>query len=264
MLSMKIAITGKGGVGKTTVTSLLAWAYARDGRDVIAIDANPDANLASALGFEKEQVEQIIPISELNELIQERTGASSDTYGGLFKLNPKVDDIPEKYSIQKDGIRLLIMGTVKKGGGGCLCPESAMIKSLLSHLMFKRTEVVLMDMDAGIENLGRGTAGAMDALIIVVEPGQRSFQTAYSIQKLAADLGIKRCCVIGSKTRFDSDQQFISDHLKSFEILGFINYNPEIAMADRLGTNVYESAPQSISSIKKIQERLEQIKGNGK
>src|SRR4030043_512252 len=174
---MKLAITGKGGVGKTTLTSLLARIYAAEGNKVIAIDANPDANLATALGINDDESRRITPIAALQELIQERTGAKSSSFGTFFKLNPKVDDIPERFSIRKDGIKLLVMGTVKKGGSGCLCPESALLRNLLNHLVLGRSEVVIMDMDAGVENLGRGTAKAVDAFIIVVEPGQRSFRS---------------------------------------------------------------------------------------
>jgi len=182
---MKLAITGKGGVGKTTTASLLARIYAAEGKQVIAIDANPDANLATALGISAEEAQRITPIVEMKDLIEERTGANKGSMGGFFKVNPKVDDIPEKFSIRKDGICLLIMGTVKKGGSGCLCPEGALLKSLLSHLVLGRSEVVIIDMDAGVENLGRGTAKGVDAFIIVAEPGQRSFQTARAIRKLA-------------------------------------------------------------------------------
>src|SRR4030043_321164 len=174
---MKLAITGKGGVGKTTLTSLLAWIYSTEGNKVIAIDANPDANVAAALGFSMEEARRITPIAELQELIQERTGAKSGSFGTFFKLNPKVDDIPERFSIQKDSIKLLVMGTVKKGGGGGLCPEGALLKSLVSHLVLSRSEVVVMDMDAGVENLGRGAAKRVKAFSIEVNPGQRSFRS---------------------------------------------------------------------------------------
>ena len=260
---MKLAITGKGGVGKTTLTSLLAWIYSKAGNNVIAIDANPDANLATALGFSAAQAQKITPIAELKELIQERTGTKSGGLGTFFKLNPKVDDIPERFSIQKNGIKLLVMGTVKRGGGGCLCPEGAMLKSLLSHLVLSRSEVVVMDMDAGIENLGRGTAKAVDAFIIVVEPGQRSFQTARDIQRLAADLGVKKSYVVGSKTHDDEERRFIIDSLTDFDVLGFINYHPEIAQADKLGKNVFESAPVAVAEASSIVKKLEEMLSRG-
>ena len=256
---MKLAITGKGGVGKTTTSSLLARIYAKEGKKVIAIDANPDANLAIALGFSINEAQSITPIVELKELIEERTGAKAGSYGTFFKANPKVDDIPERFSIQKDGIKLLVMGTVKKGGSGCLCPEGAVLKSLLSHLVLGRSDVVIMDMDAGVENLGRGTAKAVNAFIIIVEPGQRSFQTARAIRVLAKDLGVKRCYIVGSKCRNNDDQQFISDHLTDFEILGYLNYHPEIVEADRLGKSVFDMAPKAVAEAKDIKSKLEYL-----
>ena len=181
------------------------------------------------------------------------------SYGTFFKANPKVDDIPERFSIQKDGIKLLVMGTVKKGGSGCLCPEGTLIKSLLSHLVLSRSEVVIMDMDAGVENLGRGTAKAVDALIIIVEPGQRSFQTARAIRDLAKDIGIPRCYIVGSKCHNDDDRKFIVNNLPDFDVLGFVNYHLEIAEADRLGKSVFEMAPQAVTEVKEIKDKLEQL-----
>jgi len=256
---MKLAITGKGGVGKTTLTSLLAWIYSTEGNKVIAIDANPDANLATALGISVDEARHITPIAELQDLIQERTGAKPSSFGTFFKLNPKVDDIPERFSIQKDGIKLLVMGTVKRGGSGCLCPEGALLKSLVSHLVLSRSEVVIMDMDAGVENLGRGTAKSVNAFIIVVEPGQRSFQTARAIRDLAKDLGVKKCYIVGSKTHDNDERKFIIDNLPDFDILGFINYHPEIVKADRLGKSVFETAPAAVAEAENIKRKLEQI-----
>jgi CO dehydrogenase maturation factor len=168
-----------------------------------------------------------------------------------------VDDIPERFSIQKNGIKLLVMGTVKKGGGGCLCPEGAMLKSLLSHLVLSRSEVVVMDMDAGVENLGRGTAKAVDAFIIVVEPGQRSFQTARAVRKLATDLGVRKCYIVGSKTHDKEERQFIRENLPDFEVLGFMNNHPEIADADRLGRSVFETAGAAVAEARSIVQELE-------
>jgi CO dehydrogenase maturation factor len=256
---MKLAITGKGGVGKTTVSSILVWIYANEGREVIAIDANPDANLAIALGFSAEEIQHITPIAELKDFIEERTGAKSASYGTFFKANPRVDDIPDRFAVQKNGIRLLVMGTVKKGGGGCLCPEGAIIRSLLSNLVLGRSEVVIMDMDAGVENLGRGTAKGVDAFVIIVEPGQRSFQTARAIDNLSRDMGVNKCYIVGSKCHSDKDKKFIIKSLPEFEMLGFVNFHNEIAEADRLGENVFEMAPQAVSEIIQIKNRLEQL-----
>jgi len=258
---MKLAITGKGGVGKTTLASLLARLYAAEGKKVLAIDANPDANLALALGLPPEQAQQITPIAEMEDLIEERTGAKPGTSAPFFKLNPRVDDIPERFSAKIDGIRLLIMGTVKKGGGGCMCPESALLRSLMNHLLLRETEVVILDMDAGVEHIGRGTAGAVDAFIIVVEPGRRSIQTAEAIRKLARDLGIKKCYVVGSKVTSDADRQFVIDSMPNFPILGFISYSPKIMEADLKGISVFDAAPEAVAEVRIIKERLDSKEG---
>jgi CO dehydrogenase maturation factor len=254
---MKLAITGKGGVGKTTLASLLAWTYAHEGKRVIAIDANPDANLATALGIPLAEASKIVPIAELRDLIEERTGAKAGSSDTFFRLNPKVDDIPERFSLRKDGIQLLVMGTVKKGGSGCMCPESAFLKNLVSHLLLGRSEVIVMDMDAGIEHLGRGTAKGVDALIIVVELGQRSFETARAIKRLANDLGIKHCYIVGSKAKDEKERKFILTNLSDFEVLGFINYHPEIAEADLKGTGVFTASPAAVAEAEEIRRRLE-------
>lgn len=256
---LKVAITGKGGVGKTTLSSLLARLYAAEGNTVLAIDANPDANLGTALGIPVEELSRITPIAQMEELVQERTGGKPGTIGGFFKLNPRVDDIPERFSIAKDGVRLLIMGTVKKGGSGCMCPESALLRSLLNHLLLRRSEVVILDMDAGVEHLGRGTAESVDAFISVVEPGRRSLDTAQAVKRLAHDIGIKKCYVVGNKVTSDADRQFIIENLPDFELLGFISYNPKIAEADRKGMSPFDIDPNVASEVRVIKEKLEAI-----
>ena len=256
---LKVAITGKGGVGKTTLSSLLARLYAAEGNTVLAIDANPDANLGTALGIPVEELSRITPIAQMEELVQERTGGKPGTIGGFFKLNPRVDDIPERFSIAKDGVRLLVMGTVKKGGSGCMCPESALLRSLLNHLLLRRSEVVILDMDAGIEHLGRGTAESVDAFISVVEPGRRSLDTAQAVKRLAQDIGIKKCYVVGNKVTSDADRQFIIENLPDFELLGFISYNPKIAEADRKGMSPFDIDPNVASEVRVIKEKLEAI-----
>jgi CO dehydrogenase maturation factor len=156
---LKLAITGKGGVGKTTLASVLARIYAAEGHSVLAIDADPDANLGAALGIPAKELGKLAPIAQMEELIQERTGSKPGTIGGFFKLNPKVDDIPERFSLAKDGIRLLTMGTVKKGGSGCVCPESTLLKSLITHLMFRKDDVVICSRGARYEKPRYGSNG---------------------------------------------------------------------------------------------------------
>lgn len=254
---LKLAITGKGGVGKTTLASLLARLYAAEGDTVLAIDANPDANLGTALGVPAEEIRRIIPIAEMGELVLERTGAKPGTVGGFFRLNPRVDDIPDRFSVAREGIKLLIMGTVKRGGSGCMCPESALLRSLLSHLLLRRSEVVILDMDAGVEHLGRGTAESVDAFIVVVEPGRRSLNTAQAIDKLARDIGVKKCYIVGNKVTSDADRQFIIENLPDFELLGFLSYNPKVIEADLKGTSVFDIDPGVVAEARGIKEKLE-------
>lgn len=258
---MKLAIAGKGGVGKTTLASMLARLYSSEGTAVIAIDANPDANLAAAVGVSPEEARKIVPIVELNDLIEERTGARPGSSGTYFRLNPRVDDLPESYGGKKDNVRVMVMGTVKTGGGGCMCPESTMVKSLITHLLVGRSEVVVVDMDAGVEHLGRGTAQAVDAFIVVVEPGQRSFQTAHAVKKLAQDLGVKKVWAVGSKTRSEADRQFIQQSLPEFEILGFMNYHQEIAQADVQGKSAFDLSPEAVEDVRQIRDKLESSLG---
>ena len=180
---MKVAISGKGGVGKTTISALLAQVYADAGRDVLAVDADPSPCLAGALGFPEALRDKLHPISEMDDLIEERTGAKPGASGGFFTLNPRVDDIPERYSVSHRGVRLLEMGSVDTGGAGCICPESAMLKTLFTHLLFRKDDVLILDMYAGVEHLGRATVDFVDAMLVVVEPTRRSLGTAAQIKK---------------------------------------------------------------------------------
>jgi CO dehydrogenase maturation factor len=229
---MKIAVSGKGGVGKTTLALLLARYFHGRGKGVILVDADPDGNLAAGLGVDTASV---VPISDMKELIAERTGTGPGTAAGFFKLNPRVDDLPETAAVEKDGIRLMVMGTVRRGGGGCVCPESALVKALLQHLVLERDEVVIMDMEAGIEHLGRGTARSVDILIVVVEPGSRSVETANRVRKLAADIGISKIGVVGNKVRDARDEAFLRGAMPDFEFLGFIPYSDAVIHADMGG-----------------------------
>lgn len=251
---MKIAISGKGGVGKTLLAALLSKIFARSGYSVIAIDADPDANLAATLGFP--DPDAITPISEMADLIEERTGARPGQSAPYFRLNPKVDDIPEKYARKMDGIRLMLMGRVKRGGAGCYCPESALLQTLMSHLLLARNEVVIMDMEAGIEHLGRGTARAVDKLIIVVEPGRRSIETANSIRGLASEIGIDKLAVVGNKVRNESDRKFLELNLPGFSFLGFIPYDQEIIEADHANRSPMDSSEQVRSAVMDVYRKL--------
>ena len=251
---MKIAISGKGGVGKTLLAAIISKIFAESGYSVLAIDADSDASLADTLGFPHS--EEIVPISEMKDLVTERTGARPGKSEVYFKLNPEVDDLPEKYWVEHDGIRLMLMGRTKRGGSGCYCSENVLVKALMNHLLLARDEVVVMDMAAGIEHLGRATASAVDKLIVVVEPGRRSIETANTINKLAQDIGLRNIAVVGNKVRGEPDREFLTSSLPGYEILGFIPYDPAIVDADFANIPVVDASEQIIDAVRNIYQAL--------
>ena len=251
---MKIAVSGKGGVGKTVLVALLSKVFAESGYSVLTIDADPDANLAATLGFP--HPEKIVPISEMKDLIEERTGARPGRAEIFFKLNPKVDDLPEKYWREHNGIKLMVMGRTKQGGSGCYCPENVLLQALVSHLLLARDEVVILDMEAGIEHLGRATARAVDKLIVVVEPGRRSVETAYRIDKLAQDIGLRNIAIVGNKLRSQSDREFLISTLPGFQFLGFMPYDQALVDADLANRPLLESSQQIINEVRNIYQAL--------
>lgn len=253
---MKLAISGKGGVGKTTLAGLLAQAYADQGRQVLAVDADPSPCLAGALGFPDDIRAQLHPIVEMDELIMERTGAKPGTMGGFFTINPRVDDIPERFSVVHRGVRLLEMGAVDMGGAGCICPESAMLKTLFTHLLFRKDDVLILDMYAGVEHLGRATVDFVDALIIVVEPTRRSLGTAVQIKKLAQDIGLQKMWLVGNKVRNADEVKFLHQNTPDLPILGLLPADLAVQEADRLGTAVYDHVPALKQEAEQIINRL--------
>jgi CO dehydrogenase maturation factor len=253
---MKLAITGKGGVGKTTLTALLAQVYADHGREVLAVDADPSPCLAGALGFPDELREELHPIAEMDDLIYERTGAKKGQIGGFFTINPRVDDIPERFSVVHRGVRLLESGSVELGGSGCICPEAAILKTLFTHLLFRKDDVLLLDMYAGVEHLGRATVDFVDAMIVVVEPTRRSLGTAAQIKKLANDIGLHRLYLIGNKVRNDEERKFLEAETPGLPVLGFLPADLKVQEADRLGIPVYDHVPALKEAARAMAEKL--------
>jgi CO dehydrogenase maturation factor len=246
---IKIAISGKGGVGKTTLSGTLARLFARKGYDVLAIDADPSMNLASALGIRNPPV----PLTEYKELIDERAGGPA----GVFKLNPRVDDIVDKFGVTgPDNVKLLVMGTVERGGSGCMCPASSFLKALMRHVILKLNSVVILDMEAGVEHLGRGTTKGIDYMIIVVEPGARSIETAGRIAELGRQIGISKFGVVINKATGEVLE--IKNMLKGYDlpVIGSIPFDPGMVKADLDNISPIQIGGAAISSIIKIFERL--------
>lgn len=254
----KIAISGKGGVGKTTLSALLAHIYAERGREVTVIDADPVGGLAQALGLPDELVAQVTPVAQMDDLIYERTGAKPGTSGGFFTMNPRVDDIPERFSVTHRGIRFLRLGTIETGGSGCICPESALLKALVTHLLLYRDEMLILDMEAGVEHLGRATAQAVDAFLVVLEPGRRSLTTAERVRELAEDIGITHVYAVGNNIRGERDEVFLREQ-SPVPVLGFLSRNPELTDADMRGEGIYDAAPQSVREARELVAALEAL-----
>ncbi len=253
---LKIAVTGKGGVGKTTVAATLAHVLRGRGYRVLAVDADPDANLAAALGVPRQEAVGIVPIAEMKELIAERTGAQPGTMGGFFKMNPRVDDLPDELSLEVDGVRLMVMGTVKRAAGGCVCPESVLLRNLVTHLLVGRGEAIILDMEAGIEHLGRATAQGVDAMVVVVEPGVRSVRTAQAIAHLAEELAIRRVFVVSNKVDY-SRAAALELLLADFEVLGTLPYSEAVARSDLEEVSVHGHAPEFLAAVEGVVDELE-------
>ncbi len=254
---MKIAISGKGGVGKTTLAGVMARILAKRGRKVLAIDADPDSNLASAIGLPKEALAKLSPIASMTSMIEERTGAKKGTFGSVLKLNPKVDDLPDEMGVNYEGVKLLLLGCIPQGGGGCFCPENVLLKNLVRHLLVKREEALIIDMEAGLEHLGRGSTGQVDALIIVVEPGQRAMNTARQIKKLGEDLKIKNMMIVGNKVSSEEDRRLIERDLSDFPVLGYMSFNPNILQADKEGKSPFDMDERIKEEVNTILTELE-------
>ncbi|UZJ41478.1 carbon monoxide dehydrogenase accessory protein CooC [Prosthecochloris sp. SCSIO W1101] len=253
---MKIAVTGKGGVGKTTLCALLARELARQGKRVLAIDADPNANLGEALGYDEETSGRIEPLIEKKALVEERTGTKPGSMGGFFVLNPKVDDLVERFSVGIKGLRLIVTGELKEALGGCYCPENALLRSFLRHLMVERDEWVILDMEAGFEHLTRGTAESVGTLLIVVEPGQRAMNTAGKIASLAKQLHIRKVGYVINKVHSEGQKKKVADKLDSDAIWATIPFDFLALEADLSGVSPYDQCPEMLEKIKGLVRRL--------
>ncbi|MFW9919644.1 MAG: AAA family ATPase [Candidatus Thorarchaeota archaeon] len=260
---MKVAVAGKGGVGKTTVAGTLARFLGRDGLKILAVDADPSYTLWSAIGIPRDIADTIVPLTENEELVEERLQIKEvgPTSTGVFKLNPRVDDLAAKFAISgPDNVHLLVAGTVDLGGSGCMCPSATLLKSLMRHLVIGTDEAFVMDMDAGVENLGRGTTRGMDALIVVAEPGRRSLDIMKKIKQLAADIGVGLVFAVGNKVATPEDEEMIRESVAAVGIplLGIVPLDDFIREADRKGVapiDLNDKSPGMLA-IKDIKDQL--------
>ena len=255
----KIAIGGKGGVGKTTVCAVWAQLFAEGGFDVLAIDADPNTNLASAFGIPSEQSPE--PLIKMKQLIAERTGTDRDAVGAYFRLNPKVSDVPQEYWLEVDGVKLLVLGGITRAGAGCACPEGAFLKALLTHSILQRKEVVLVDLAAGVEFMGRASIQGIDALVVVVEPGARSIETAINIARMAKELGIKEVAAIANKITEASQVEMIKSRLADMVILGNIRYTDAVQEADLQRKSVFSADVELVRVLKEARDKLTDLIG---
>jgi CO dehydrogenase maturation factor len=238
---------------------------ARLGRKVLAVDADPDANLAAALGISEERQRSIIPISRQVALIEERTGAKVKQYGQIFKLNPEVSDIADRFATIHKGVALLVLGAIEGGGTGCACPESTLIRSLVTDLVLYKDDALVMDMEAGIEHLGRGTARGVDSMIIVLEPGQRSIDSAQRVIRMAGEIGLKNIELVANKIYGQSDEEFLRNAFPDHELLGIIPYSEKFRQSDRNGQSVLDNLDSELLKIfKEILKKLEAQVGSKK
>jgi CO dehydrogenase maturation factor len=258
-MPQKIAVSGKGGVGKTTVAGILARLLGREKEMVLVIDADPDSNMASALGVPRDKREGLTPLSKMFDLIEERTGARpGESFGGMFSLNPKVDDLVDRFGIEgKDSVKLLVLGTISSGGGGCFCPENSLLKAFMRHVLFEKEQFVIMDMEAGIEHLGRGTAKHVDVLVVVVEPGMRSIETAGRIKSLAGDIGVKKIIAVLNKTGSSEEEELIRKELEAIDIplVAVIPYSKGIISSDLQGIS-----PLDVEDNKEVIKGISDLK----
>lgn len=258
---MKAAVSGKGGVGKTFVAGSLAYALAKRGFRAIAIDADPSPNLALTLGLSPDEAGRILPISENKQLIEAKTGTG---YAGVFRLTFTVDDIVRDYAIVTPlGVHLIVMGTVRSVGAGCTCPANAVVRSLLRHLVVERGEAVVLDMEAGVEHMGRGTARHVDVMLVVVNANVKALETAKRIYELGTKAGMKRILLVGNKIENQAQREVVEAFAKAngLEVLDFLPFDPKVMEAEMRGETPlkYEDAP-AIKAIERLCDKL--LQGN--
>ena len=267
-MPLKIAISGKGGAGKTTLAAVLSRLYAREGRKVLAVDADPSASLMAAVGIPSEEREKAKPLASMYDLIEEKPGARpGQGHGGMFKLNPKVSALMENYSVEgPDKVEVLLLGTVNAAGEGCFSPESPLLKRVMDHLLLEEDEIVIMDMGAGLEHLGRSTARSVDIMLVVIEPGQRSMEIARKIGQMAAELGIGRVAAVMNKISSEEEERMVKAELRNnfgLEPVSTLPYSKALVEADLKGTPIFDAlgAEDFVQAVQNLRAWLDEVAG---
>ncbi|NIM05382.1 MAG: AAA family ATPase [Armatimonadetes bacterium] len=243
---MKIAVAGKGGSGKTTLSAGLCRSFADAGLKVLAVDADSNNCLGYALGFPQEMLNKVVPLSDLRETLKERAGSKDS--GGFFLLAPEVSDLLDTHAVEHGGLRLLVMGMVTEPGGGCVCPENVVLRALTRHLV-SQEEAVILDMEAGVEHLGRGTATHVDWLLIVVEPNPASIRTAQRIASLGRTMGVPKIGIVANNVKSSADEDKIRAELANLPCLGAIPHDPMLENAAAVPWEKDESFRQAVGEV---------------
>ena len=251
--ALRIAVAGKGGVGKTTLTALLASHFAAQDRGVLAIDADPSPCLGPALGFSEAELAGLAPLSAMQDLLDERSGGRT----GVYRLNPSVSDLPERLTLARGTLRLLLLGSVEHGGAGCFCPASSVLRELVHHLMLSEGEVVLLDLYAGVEHLGRATADSVDVMLVVAGPNPRSISTAHQVRRMALEIGIERLLLVGNGIRDDADADYFTNGAGEFEVAGLVHASAQALAAERAGHTLYSADPLAAAESSAIADAIQ-------
>jgi len=244
---MKIAFCGKGGVGKSLIAGLLCKAFLEDGYEVLAIDADPNPHLARLLGIKGE----VIPIAEMKELLEER----AQKYGPFYNLNPRIEDIPEKFMIQKNGLKLMVLGAIREAGKGCACPEQRVMRKLLTYLILRANEVVIVDMEAGVEHFGRASIVPMDIILVITRAYRGSVETTKRILELAEQLKMKNVFIIGNAIKSEKEKEILKEEFGE-RLLGMLPYDEELELLEMEGKDLWNYKGIVYEEIKKIKSKI--------
>ena len=248
---MKIAISGKGGVGKTTIMALLANHLKEQGKEVLIIDADPSPHMAETIGVG--DVEKITPIADMKKMLAERSGKTEGS--PFYNINPQVDDLLGRFMVEQDGMKLMVLGAIQEAKGGCACPENTVLQRLLTTLLLSPSQVVLLDMEAGVEHLGRGTIATVDQLLIVVIPAQSSVRTALKVKKLAEDSGIPRVSFVGNLVQDQEDKDFLNENLDPPPI-AFFPDSALIRKSERRGEPIIKANQDMEDAVRELHAHI--------